>query len=1055
MIELVAYEQKPAATNDTHGKQHVLDLSNPGAISLTYEVGRGDQVLGRFSPFSQTFRLPFSNINSAFFVNYFEVNVLPTAVNSAQVPRFNIHKKCYAEIRVDGVPIIRGSLQLKNVHNKTEEFEVAVFGMEANIFQDIKDKKLVDLFINGNVQDVDYDVALSANNISNSWTLSNDVTEGSVGNGVIIFPLADYGLAGEYNFLHYENNNIGTGGLAEDDFLQPYMFKPAIQVAHLFEKIINEAGYSLATNSFLTSDAWTKLYMTLANDRESVATRGALGLCVASDQAIIAQFTGTSPAGQTEAQYPLELNDDTGAGLSNNPPALFDVADNWSTSLFEFTAPATGTYYGELHINYSAFYYGNYGGQIGYSFTGPNGGAVIAAGNNGYVTASSANPNTDAPVLSFEIFLEAGQKAQASVYGRIFGSSGGQYIRVNGAGTYLTIYASQLTNGIASMPQNMPDMQQVDFVRDLCERFNLCMVTDPDDPQVLNIQPWQDYLDDGTTKDWTDRLDTSKQFTITSTDSIRKKFIHFEDAEDETWQNANFIAGNDYVLGRYKDEIGQDFTNGTLENSPEFAPYFVSPIPRINQTDMSDYPNVIIHKGYGVDTNGPISNAKPKLFYYNGLKAIDGDHYFKIGTTSFTSYPLCLPFYNNGDNIASDSPLLLWQWESIPSMSNPAFGSTPSSEGYFARYWQQFLTSIYSQEARLVDCFMMLSPDDIFNFSFNDEIRIENTVYRVLKISNYQPFADVPSKVQLLKKLDAFKAQNIAEPDEECLLQIVGFQQNGNVLFQDPITGTQSSGTEKCCNEAHYYWDGTNCLWNTGPGGGGNGINDGNNPNTAAFNGKSLVTNLGGVHAFKNKQAKNFNPIAGEVSIRGTNIVNNANSTQKNFVYYCTTYEATPAFASPSVKNDRTGALLLPPQSMARFVIRALSIQNDNYSATSGTGSFGSTSFNVYTFIAKNINGTITTSGAEQTDFAQADADAGSRSVTVAALKGTGITADQPLGVVIQCTGSANRVVTWHLDCSVTFIDIYSPTINQSSTLLLLENLGFILAENMSELQQE
>ena len=109
MIQLLAYEQKPAASNDAQGKQHVLDLANPGAISLTYEVGKGDQVLGRFSPFSQTFRLPFSNTNSAFFGNYFDVNIQPTAVNSLQVPRFNIHQKCYAEIRVVGVPISKGS----------------------------------------------------------------------------------------------------------------------------------------------------------------------------------------------------------------------------------------------------------------------------------------------------------------------------------------------------------------------------------------------------------------------------------------------------------------------------------------------------------------------------------------------------------------------------------------------------------------------------------------------------------------------------------------------------------------------------------------------------------------------------------------------------------------------------------------------------------------------------------------------------------------------------------------------------------------------------------
>ena len=140
MIELIAYGQTPQATNDPVGTSYMLDVSNPGAISLTY------QVLGRYSPFSQTFRLPFSNINSEFFGHYYDINIDPQAVNNAEVPKFDIHRKAYCEIRMDGVPIIQGSLQLKKVHIKTEEYEVVVFGLEANLFQDIGDLKLIDAF---------------------------------------------------------------------------------------------------------------------------------------------------------------------------------------------------------------------------------------------------------------------------------------------------------------------------------------------------------------------------------------------------------------------------------------------------------------------------------------------------------------------------------------------------------------------------------------------------------------------------------------------------------------------------------------------------------------------------------------------------------------------------------------------------------------------------------------------------------------------------------------------------------------------------------------------
>jgi len=1048
MIELIAYLQKPSVATDVVGDQWTLDITQPGGLSLNYEVSKGEDVMGRYSPFSQTFRLPFTNHNSRFFKLYYEVNL------AAGEHVFNIHKKTICEIRVDGIPIITGSLQLKSVHTKIQEYEVAVFGEEANIFQEIKDKKLIDLFINdAGAMDIDYDVPLTTSNIYTSWNPSADVTDGSVGNGVIILPLADYGLAGEYNFLYYENNDFSVEGLATPNFLQPYMFKPAIQVSHLFEKVFTTAGYRLNSNSFLTSDAWTKLYMTLASDRESTATRGVLGLCVANDGTDFPmQLNQTSPAGQWIYVSPLPFNDDTGAGVSNNPPALFDAADNWNTTTYRFQAPASGQYHGTLNIRYEGNIIGNSGAQMQYGVR-----VWGQASDTSYMYTCfdgihQANP------WDWSIYMEAGQYMEAFFQVRIYGSNASQWVKILPAGTYLTIYASQLTNGIAQMPNNMPDLQQSAFVKDLTERFNLCVVADSEDPKKLTIQPWQDYLDAGTRKDWTDRLDTSKEFTIKSTDSIRKRFIKFSDAEDESIENAQFEEEYEYVIGEYRQEVGQDFTSGELKNNPVFAPFQVNKIPKANGTTVSEMSDVLIHRGYGIDTNGPISSAKPKLFYYNGLKDIENGNYIRIGDTGdqFTKYSLCLPFYNDGDPIESDSPLALWKWQPTNSFGHITFGSTPSNEGYFARYHQQFLMSIYGDEARLVECQLMLSPTDIFNFQFNDEIIIKNTAYRVLKISNYQPFANVPTKVTLLKKLDAFKGQSIPQPQQDCELIITGFQQNGNVIFTDPSDGTTSSGTQACCNENGYNWNTTQnaCMWLAGPTGTGNGFNDGVLPHTPISEGKSLVTNIGGVHGYKNKQSKNFNPIVGEVAIQGKNGLSGIPTTQKNFVLYATTYSDTITTASATGKDDTSGYLFFPSGMMGRLIIRALSVQTDNYSATSGVGSQGSTSFKVWTFVVKNLGGTITASGSEQTDFAQEDADAGTRTVTCSPTKGSGSFTAQNLGVIIRVAAPAETVCTWNLDCSVTFLSIAEEEA-RSTDLLLLEDMGYILAEDFVPLQQE
>jgi len=137
---------------------------------------------------------------------------------------------------------------------------------------------------------------------------------------------------------------------------------------------------------------------------------------------------------------------------------------------------------------------------------------------------------------------------------------------------------------------------------------------------------------------------------------------------------------------------------------------------------------------------------------------------------------------------------------------------------------------------------------------------------------------------------------------------------------------------------------------------------------------------------------------------------------------------------------------------MCRYVVRALSVQSDNRAVT---GSYGSSSFKVFSFMAKNIDGTITTSGGEVSDFAQDDADAGIRRVSIASAVGRlDFNTTDDFGVEISCEGSADRVITWHLDCSATFMSI--STYEQfTSDGLLLENMGFILTENNSILEEE
>ena len=82
-----------------------------------------------------------------------------------------------------------------------------------------------------------------------------------------------------------------------------------------------------------------------------------------------------------------------------------------------------------------------------------------------------------------------------------------------------------------------PAITQKQLLKDLIQRFNLIILTDPDDASNLIIEPYMTYLAQGEIKHWTNKLDTSKEVIVKDTTSLQKKYVRFSDQEDSDLMN--------------------------------------------------------------------------------------------------------------------------------------------------------------------------------------------------------------------------------------------------------------------------------------------------------------------------------------------------------------------------------------------------------------------------------------------------------------------------------------------------------------------------------------
>ena len=958
-------------------KPYDLDLQEAPNIRINLnwlDIKEPDQ---RRSNFSQTIKVPFTNENNTFFENWFDVN-LDTLI-------YNTRKKFKAVILVDSVPQLEGYIQLKSIFLNSRLYEVVVFGDTANFFADIKGKKLREAFIDDNgVLDRQLDHKLTLTNVRDSWTTGLTTVLSTTEND-ILYPIIDYGHTDlplcdsmfwnpDYLDPNNENNEVGNESFFQDNInyyglITASNLKPAIRIQRLLKIIAEKAGYSI-TSTFLGLDGNTqdkttffgRQFMTLAPQYERTRVKVFEGFS-ASTSNTVGELFGYYQA-STSFQYNLLLQ-----------PIEFDSIDYNTNSILNNTN-ALGQTVPTLYVPFdpdsgNEIPFGSMTLQANFTLVLPEttvAGTTIQSFNvtqswmatyNMPITSQTVNVNPGSGVeVEFTLSINITQFINYSPYMELViapvfetGNLGnGLFVAGYTSASLQTInlgegvYNNGNINGEVTMEHNMPDINQSDFVKDLCSRYNLIVTTNPSDSKNLIIEPYQSFIADGTTKYWTDKLDVSKEQVIRSTNEMQKRTLLFSDLENHDYLNKSYTDKWDRVYGSIEQINNNDFAKGDFKNHSIFAPFIAQGIGhwQYNMQGMSPNEQVAIGYTFEVDDNGekhPINDGKPMLFYYSGtpIDLVDlndqwgNDYEFNLlsGTYSMlgetealdvnNKFPLCTQYdiSSIGSGITTSTKVLHWEYYNPTFITNftfNIFGDNQTEHGFYNDYWASYINEIYSDEARIMECNLHLNEDDIANFSFKNPIYIKNTLWRVLSIDSYVVGGNETTRVKLIKA--------ISKLNYDCQYIPSTSLASGQITFTNINTGVTSVNvTYECCKEASQinFWQQTNnnlglgiCYWGMQVGGGngggfnGGGAGGGGVVNNGQGQGGQIPTNP--PIALPMLPIQNSNT---EIIRRGSTI----QSQESTFYLECVTSGSTIENLRQQNINDRI--INLPPNSMA------------------------------------------------------------------------------------------------------------------------------------------
>lgn len=725
-----------------------LDLGE-AELNIVYQLADVKDPTKKSGDFTYPFSIPGTKNNNIIFSSIYEEGFSQF--------RYNPNKKLNAQIILNGNELFIGDLQLNSI-NKTDDkiigYEITIYGKIPSFIEDLSNLKINEL-----VDLSDYNHPYTRQNVVNSWNTSiiqyGTPKTFSLGEGYV-YP------------MEWRGQNYPLYWKVED-------FKPAIYVKTIFDRILQNKGWSYQSN-FLNSDYFKKLIIPYNGDDTIELTDTEVRNYEAwskynapPNRPLLASYG--SATGQNFTDIPIVFPDDT-----NNP--AFDDGGNYNPSTGVMTIPKNGKWTLSATIRLTCEFTGasippgtTYS-QIKLRGGLPEGTLKLKNLNTGQVVAQTAFSFTSqdflgqaantpvvsdiqTPNVSFTGYLAAGTKFGVFFQYRTTGSNYTYKTDVNiGAGVYqnkntntdirlqvvplgtsynpfdaprfiLTLVDRTLALGdTMNLNSFIPDMKADEFINEITRLFNLYWKKSAD--KTFIIEPRNDFYGTLPIVDWTYKVNNLEPIKIEPLYDLVAKNWKFTYTEDGDYYNEDYVNNFNEIYGTKEIVVDNDFVNENEELQSKFSP---TPSVKYLNTDR-------VLPTYVEDNGGTLQSFKPKLrilFYGGFISTLNPWNFIDPYTNivilpNFTKYPYAGHFDNptlpSYDLNFGTTKKYYFNWNNIPNSN------------LFNLFWRNYVEEITDKNSHLLTLRLFLNDYDIINFDLRSVIQINEVYYRVNKLQH-------------------------------------------------------------------------------------------------------------------------------------------------------------------------------------------------------------------------------------------------------------------------------------------------------------------------------
>lgn len=310
------------------------------------------------------------------------------------------------------------------------------------------------------------------------------------------------------------------------------------------------------------------------------------------------------------------------------------------------------------------------------------------------------------------------------------------------------------------------DYNLFDEIIRYCKMYRISISVDELNKKIV-FKPFNKYFENYTVEDWTNKIDKSKDYTITPI-TFENKYVLFDYKDSETKLGKEYKEKYGVNYGEYRLTTDYNFNTETkklFEKVPQSI---------VNTDNVLSYYNLYFHNieysfpaeiyVYNKDKDNKQKDIFGSFYFHCGLKNFDTEtrlHLLGVYITDDTDFQLTNNTFFYDREMRNKIAPASYPFLDIVSGSNMCVFNIPK-ENYtynsnytrkhtiYTNFWEKYINERYNIQNKKITCYVRLKPTEYQNFDWNHFVKIGNQLCFVNKIYDYDITTNTPTKVDFI-----------------------------------------------------------------------------------------------------------------------------------------------------------------------------------------------------------------------------------------------------------------------------------------------------------------